>query len=699
MVNRSTGRFVVAHDLGTTTLDQHELLEETSGNAKTESAGRDSLTRNAGLAAIALAVLCTLTYGATLSSLGFYWDDWPGMTVTSSLGWQGIQDYVGSDRPATAWLFAVTAPLLGTSPARAHVGALVLRGALAYAVWWMIIGIWPGHFLEAGMVSCLFAVYPGFTGHSVAWIHLQGIYIPMLFCLGSLACMVWSARSRKPYLLTFAGVIGSIVSIVFIEYFVGLELLRVPILWVLEDRSHFDLRARFRRVMTRWLPYGGVLFGWTIWRMFLFHSTRAVTDQFAVAHSIATHPLRQLSARIFQAGSDLLECGVMVWSQTIAPYLLRSHTPHVWLIGLVILLLGAVLTTIFLRYLGPAAENSSNFSRSAVVIGITAMVLGGVPVWAVNRGVVLGQLSDRYSTPLMLGACILLTGVISAIAKNRRYAIAVVALFVGSSAAFQYRNQEAWAADWSLQKDFFRQLSWRAPSIAPGTALLLVDESSLTPKSDYALSIPLNLVYSGKPSTPNLNYWVFRVSAHGDEGMRPPAETAMLAANVRTLHFHGDATRAVAAWLPASGCLKILSGDSPTPFIPGIAQLVTKLSHTERIGTASQATVPSAIFGAPPPPSWCFFYERAALASQLGDWRSVASMADEVRRTGLLPEDPAEWFPFLEGYIHAHRYREANALAEFLTRQLPLTWSPLENAKKDIAAALTEHPKASAISP
>jgi hypothetical protein len=70
-----------------------------------------------------------------------------------------------------------------------------------------------------------------------------------------------------------------------------------------------------------------------------------------------------------------------------------------------------------------------------------------------------------------------------------------------------------------------------------------------------------------------------------------------------------------------------------------------------------------------------------------------------VRETGLLPEDPAEWFPFLEGYIHTHRYGEANALAEFLTRQLPLNWSPLEKAKKDIAAALTEHPKASAVSP
>jgi hypothetical protein len=688
----------VGHDLGTTTLDPHELMEETGGVAKTEGVGRDSLARNAGLAAIALAAVCALTYGITLSSLGFYWDDWPGMTVTSSLGWQGIQDYVGSDRPATAWLFAVTAPLLGTVPARAHAGALVLRWALACAVWWIVIGIWPGHFLEAGMVSCLFAVYPGFTGHSVAWIHLQGIYIPMLFSLGSLACMVWSTRSSKPYLLSFAGVVGSIVSIVFIEYFVGLELLRVPLLWVLEDRPHFDLRLRFRRVMTRWLPYAGVLFTWTIWRMFLFHSTRAVTDQFAVAHSIATNPLRQLSVRIFQAGSDLLECGVMVWSQTIGPYLLHSHTPHVWLIGLVILLLGAILTTIFLRYLGPGAENSSNFSRCAVVIGITAMLLGGVPVWAVNRGVVLGQLSDRYSTPLMLGACILLTGVITAIVKDRRYAIAVVALLVGSSAAFQYRNQDAWAADWSLQKDFFRQLSWRAPSIAPGTALLLVDESKLNPKSDYALSIPLNLVYSGKPSTPNFNYWLFRVSAHGDEGMQPPAETATLAANVRTLHFHGDATHAIAAWLPASGCLKILSDDSLTPFTPGIAQLVTKLSHTERIGIASQASVPSAIFGTPPPPSWCFFYERAALASQLGDWRRVASIADEVRETGLLPEDPAEWFPFLEGYIHTHRHREANALAELLTRQLP-NWSRLENAKKDIAAALIEHPKASAVSP
>ena len=86
-------------------------MEETREDTETERVGRDSFARNAGFATIALAVLCVLTYGVTLNSLGFYWDDWPGMTVTSSLGWHGIQDYVGSDRPATAWLFAVTAPL------------------------------------------------------------------------------------------------------------------------------------------------------------------------------------------------------------------------------------------------------------------------------------------------------------------------------------------------------------------------------------------------------------------------------------------------------------------------------------------------------------------------------------------------------------------------------------------------------------
>lgn len=45
---------------------------------------------------------------------------------------------------------------------------------------------------------------------------------------------------------------------------------------------------------------------------------------------------------------------------------------------------------------------------------------------------------------------------------------------------------------------------------------------------------------------------------------------------------------------------------------------------------------------------WCYYYQRADLARQIGDWEQVSALEAEATRLGFSPSDPLEWIPFLQ---------------------------------------------------
>ena len=57
---------------------------------------------------------------------------------------------------------------------------------------------------------------------------------------------------------------------------------------------------------------------------------------------------------------------------------------------------------------------------------------------------------------------------------------------------------------------------------------------------------------------------------------------------------------------------------------PSLVQQVGAYSHVDRIiPTGTSPTLPAHIFGAEPPHDWCYYYQKASLARQLGDWAQV----------------------------------------------------------------------------
>jgi hypothetical protein len=78
-------------------------------------------------------------------------------------------------------------------------------------------------------------------------------------------------------------------------------------------------------------------------------------------------------------------------------------------------------------------------------------------------------------------------------------------------------------------------------------------------------------------------------------------------------------------------------------------------------------TPPSLVFGPEPDHGWCYYYQRADLARQRGEWGDVQSIGEQVFEQGLAPKDLIEWMPFLQAYAVAGDVERLAELAPVIT--------------------------------
>jgi hypothetical protein len=119
----------------------------------------------------------------------------------------------------------------------------------------------------------------------------------------------------------------------------------------------------------------------------------------------------------------------------------------------------------------------------------------------------------------------------------------------------------------------------------------------------------------------------------------------------------------VVYYAPETGkCLWVLSPqDGDNPELPSLSKGMLPLSNLGRIEPERQAAEPppTDIFGPEPPHDWCYYFQKADLARQMGDWQRVAQLGDEAQKLGYSPNNPQEWIPFIEGYARTGRWEEA----------------------------------------
>lgn len=642
--------------------------------------------------------LALLAYGLWIPRLGLYWDDFPLSWIARTFGGEGLRDYFATNRPFWGLLYQITTPLLGSHPLAWQVFGLSMRLLDALLLWQVLRLVWPQHEEAARWSAALMLVYPGFSQQfiSVIYGHME---LVLAAFLGSLALMVVGLRrGRAGIWLLVLSFLLSAVNVFCMEYFLLLELARPLLIFVVIGGSgEYRWGRRVPRSALIWLPFFLLFLAAVAWRTW---GLGFQTYQPAFAERVSQTPWQALGGLLGRVAADLWLSAGLAWAQPFRSgglaELTRTQTLVFWAVtglGLLLSLAG------FLPRVQPARDRRG--WPGLLLFGLGLLVLAGGPYWLTDLPITAEFPFDRFTLSFLTGACILLGGGLALLPLPRGVRVAVLALFLAGSVTLQYRHALVYARDWASQRAFFRQLTWRAPSLAPGTTLLF-NELPFVHYSDNSLTAPLNWIYAPENRTRQMAYVLYYPTVRLGSGL-PRIEPGLeIRQNYLAAEFRGSTAQVIVLYYQPPGCLRVMDPEVEVDgwLIPSSLRDTLPLSSTAPILPVPQAQLPAHLYGPEPGKNWCWYFEKADLARQQGEWERVAELGEEAFALGDYPNDPLERFPFIEAYAHLGRWEEAleltrqtNQIAEMYGVQACRLWGRIARetgADSEQAAAVAE---------
>lgn len=587
-----------------------------------------------------------LAYGLFFWRMGFYWDDQPISWIRYQLGTEATTRYFSDSRPVWALLYQITGFLLPQHPAVWQLFGMFWRWAGVYAFWLVMAGLFPKRKDLAFLLSLFVLLYPGFNQQWVSYVYSH-FFIVLFFLLIS-----WHLMLRGK---TIPAMVFSALNLVMFEYFFLLEFMRPFLLLMSIREEKLTLRERFIKVFKAWIPYLGVIVFALLYRSLVYSHPGF---GYSLTEEVARAPLETLSQLIGQVVSSL-------WAAAVGAWMLAFQFPNPAVNGLrtSVLYLFVVLAVgglVLLKRLRGESIEAANRRDALWLIGLGAVMLlmGGVPYWVTNLPVTLGFPANRALLSFMFGACFFLVGLLDLLPPRVRYFAAVI--LVALSAGRQFLWSVDYLRDWNSQKNLFWQMTWRAPGIQPGTIVLMNEELEFN--ADNSISAPLNWIYAPETRTRQVGYvLLYPTNRLGASlpALQPglPIRYDFLAAS-----FDGNTSDALAFYYDPPACLRLLEPDLDprNRLIPdaSLMRQASTLTNTDRILAEQQSVMPP-IYGPEPAHGWCYHFQKADLARQLGDWEEVVKLGNAAFKLDDHPNDPVERFVFIEGYAHVGDWDKA----------------------------------------
>jgi hypothetical protein len=616
---------------------------------------------------LALLIICILAFGLLIPFLGLYWDDWPAIMTMRLQEPSAFWDFYANERPFTAWTFYLLGPILGTKPLVWHIFALLVRWLTVVGMWATLRLIWPNRLREVTWMAVLFAVYPVFTQQTVAVVFTRHWSTFALYFL-SLLAMILSVRKPGWYWpFTLLGVLTAAVQLFTMEYFVGLELLRPIILWILLSESMPRYSQRLKKTLLYWLPYIFIFIVFIVWRLFIFQVEGEDPNRPSLLFDLTSQPLGTL-LRLFQISvQDLIYNQFGSWFPTFDPRGI-NFSERTYLLGLFISILSAVLVFFYLYRLRASERKDpirdARWLKQALFLGLLAAILGSLPVWVTDRQVFIGLQSGRFALAAMFGLSILSIAILEWFTPRTIPKLILIGVLVGLAVGFHIQNSVSYYRSTLKQNQFYWQLSWRAPDIKPHTAILSADE--LFPYvGREPTAMALNLLYPQERNSYELDYWFLELYHNiGPKAALKLPKGKPLNPTFRIYSFNGSSLDSLVIYAKSGNgrCLWVLSPqDVDNPEIPDLTRAVVSISNFERIETSSPEGnyPPVELFGKEPAREWCYFYQKAELARQQGKWEEIILLGKEAEKLGFSSNYPHEMLPFIEAFAYTGLWQEA----------------------------------------
>ncbi|MBT6321973.1 MAG: hypothetical protein HOJ31_07290 [Anaerolineae bacterium] len=631
-----------------------------------------------------LAIIALLSFGLFAFQQGFYWDDWAFAWSRAHLGAKGLINLFSVTRPIRGYWEGFLTLLLGTKPAAWQFYAIFTRWLATLALWQLLKTLFPTKKPENILTAFFFLVYPGFTQQPLAVTYQYVWSLLALFFL-SLSLVAQAVRNPRHRILKITiSVFLSILIPLGVEYFVGLELLRALFIWIALTTTSLDFKERIKKTFLFYIPYLISLIGYLYWRFFLYKET-IYSAQEEISFSVLG-----IWTQLWDA-LPLVSLGawLKVFSQ---PFGFESGLSlRLALVMGAILLAGTFLLASYLKSLvaREAEASTQKYDWDWLFLSVALILAAGIPFYAVNFPVQLTFPEDRFTFPFIFGVSMLLTWLFSLI-KNKTQRFTLAALLISLAVTTHIYNGDIYRSEWRLQRLFAQQLFWRAPDIAPGTLILAEDDGIFPHNDDEAFSFLVNWAYNPEQSDTELDYEYFYLSARLGEDLPSLKAGQPIFKDHFAATFEGNTDQTLLLHFSPPSCLRILDPvyDQDMLFAPrGVDDLemgsltlprvlapALVLSKPRELISKNNDDFnpPTWLFGEEPEHNWCYYFEKADLARQDGDWEKVAKLGDKAFNIPFAPADAAEYLPFIEAYTRLGRYDDAQGLTKIAVEKNPV---------------------------
>ena len=648
-----------------------------------------------------LLFLSFLVYGLFIPFLGLFWDDFPYLWFKHTTGISGVMQAIALDRPLLAIFYTVPMAILGENPLVWQIAAILTRWLLTLSIYELLKSLWSNKKREIQLITLLILVFPGFKQQWVSVIYTH-VFIVMALYFYSLILFVKSIKHGNEFspMMLFS-IVLSFVCITAVEYTAGLELLRpfIILMLVSHQKKNIPFKKKLGETIRLWLPYLLPFVVFLIYRVFIASSVLYKVQQM---DNLTSNPFTTIVSMIGQQFKNVYISTVAVWQQIVEPLTSFNFATLFSKLYLAMFLFFFVGIYLFLKHLSANQTRSLSYVEmnksatlrqaqgsldrkwllEAAIGAFLSLLASGLPYWAANLSPGVDFPSDRVLLPFMIGSSILVFGLIYLLNNSQTAFRVLFSLVFSLSAVFQLYQANQFRNDWESFEQFMQQLNWRIPSLDEDT-LLVTDELPLKFYSDNSLTAAFNWIYGEQTHLEQedgfypLHYLINYTESRLGASLSSLEPGTAVNHHYRTYAFSGSTDQMILFYHEPPGCVHLVDPDldATNPLLPAFLREYAQNSRDDLISDVVLQTDVNFISGGSQN-SWCYYYEKAALAADLGQWEQIVELGNTAFNLDDHPNDAAERFPFIEGYARTGDWENALQLSRD-TAQISKLYHPM----------------------
>jgi hypothetical protein len=624
------------------------------------------LTQSRWFEIIFITLISGFAYLPRIGEFMYYRDDWYFLYGALVIGPKALVEVALHTRPIRGPLYELYYSLFGLNPFPYHIVMYLTRLAGGIGALWLFNLIWPKNRRGNFFMATLFLLFPGFLWW-VAGFEFQPYVLSVTLQVFSIAFTLKAVASdfiSRRIGWTMAALLSGWAYLALVEYAIGMEAFRLICVYLYVRQKHDGSKfipTAFKTMQTsafHLLIPGAFLF----WYTFLFDNWRKAQDAGTQFSILFSSPIT-LIWRLVDIFRGVLNVSITAW---VVPFYNNFFGNRLRDILLGLLCAALSVVAIYLmdwlsRKDKPDEQGQSDavpdsLQKELLWVGLLGTLGGILPVILANRVITFERIS-QYTLPASLTGAVVVGGLLYSV-FSRNFRLAAFSALVGMAVLSHQGLAAQTVVEEKTIADFWWQVSWRAPDIKSGTTLAVIYPDLNYLEGNDVVWGPANFIYypdeqTKMPVTVPVAASRMETDSMLDiiNGNRDFEQTDLVIKN--TITYYNYKNLLVMSRPRESSCVHVIDQRWPDISINDqpLIHAAFQNSRIENIVPNPVASVPPAYaFGQEPPHDWCYYYQKADLARQQGDWQLVANLGNEAQKLGLHPNDQVEWMPFLQAY-------------------------------------------------